>query len=390
MKFSNSNRCSRWASLITTGLAAALPLIATTPAGAAAGTSSNTPGAVYILTNNVANNEVDVFNRSADGTLAPGGSFSTGGLGSGGPTGSTGALVLGAQSPANLSGSNRYLFAVNPGSDSISVLAVQNDGLVLLDQQPSGGRMPISLTVRKNLLYVLNSGSSNISGFTVGAQGELTPLPGSTRPISGGAAAVPAQIQFDPKGELLVVTERNTGIIDTYLIDKDGLPGGPILNRSNGDEPFGFAFTQRGQLIVTEAHRGIALQGAASSYNVAANGTLQVISPSVRNTQSDTCWIVITDNDRYAYVANLDAGTVSSYRVAPDGTLSLLEPIAASTGPGSAPVDEALSNNSRYYYAHSAANGLISSYQVQPDGTLVPTSGVVAGLPPSAIGLAAK
>jgi hypothetical protein len=35
-------------------------------------------GAVYALTNQIAGNSVQVFNRAADGTLTPGGSYSTG------------------------------------------------------------------------------------------------------------------------------------------------------------------------------------------------------------------------------------------------------------------------------------------------------------------------
>ena len=43
------------------------------------------------------------------------------------------------------------------------------------------------LTVHKNLLYVLNAGSANITGFNVANDGALSMIPGSTRPVSGGA-----------------------------------------------------------------------------------------------------------------------------------------------------------------------------------------------------------
>ena len=44
-----------------------------------------TVGAVYTMTNDPAGNAVLVFNRAEDGTLTAGGTFSTGGLGTGGP-----------------------------------------------------------------------------------------------------------------------------------------------------------------------------------------------------------------------------------------------------------------------------------------------------------------
>ena len=45
-------------------------------------------GAVYALSNSPAGNAVLAWNRAADGTLAPAGSYPTGGLGSGGAGGS--------------------------------------------------------------------------------------------------------------------------------------------------------------------------------------------------------------------------------------------------------------------------------------------------------------
>lgn len=168
-------------------LALLLALFGTvTPTAAEAG---DAPGAVYAMTNDATANQVVVLNRAADGTLTPAGAFPTGGMGSGTFENSANGLILGEQSPNNLNGSYKYLYTTNAGSDSISVFRTTRDGLELVDVEPSGGDHPLSVTVRKNLLYVLNGGASNcsggtpsISGFTVGPQGELTPIPGSTRP----------------------------------------------------------------------------------------------------------------------------------------------------------------------------------------------------------------
>src|SRR5437667_8643792 len=109
-------------------------------------------GAVYTLTNASSGNAVLVFARDAEGGLSPAGWFATGGLGTGVGLGNQGALAL--------SPDNRWLFAVNPGSDDVSVFAVTDSGLQLTDRLPSGGRHPISVTVHKRLLYVLNAGRS--------------------------------------------------------------------------------------------------------------------------------------------------------------------------------------------------------------------------------------
>jgi 6-phosphogluconolactonase (cycloisomerase 2 family) len=346
------------------------------------------------MTNQPTGNAVMAFSRASDGTLTLVGTFPTGGLGSGGgsdPLRSQGSLILSGREPGARTAShgNQLLFTVNAGSNEISVLAVERDELKLVSKVPSGGVRPTSLTLHQDLLYVLHAGSGTINGFRVGQAGELTPLASSTRPITGGSAADPAQVEFTPDGKLLVVTGKTLNVIDTYRIDDDGLASGPRPNRSNGMTPFGFAFDNRGNLIVSEAFGGAPNQSALSSYTVSRDGVLNVVSGSVRDFQTAACWVVVTDDGRYAYTSNTGSSTISSYRVRANGSLTLLESIAASTDPGSAPIDMALSSGSRYLYVHNNVTGTIDAFRVESDGTLSPLSGA-GGLPPNAQGLAVK
>ncbi len=369
----------------------------TAPTADLAGSGAASPGAVYAMTNDATNNQVVVLNRSADGTLAPAGSFPTGGQGSGTFENSANGLILGEQSPNNLNGSHKYLYATNAGSDDITVFRTTNDGLEMTDRKPSGGDHPISVTVHDNTLYVLNGGASNCSGgtptimgFRVSPRGQLTPIPGSSRPVSGGANSGCAQISFTKNGDVLVVTQRQADKIDTYVVDKStGIATGPIINETTGVGPFGFSFTQRGQLLTTENFGAAPLQGGAASYDVPSNGVLVPLGPTERNGRSDTCWLVNTDNGRYAYTTNFQSGDISSFRVEPDGTLILLNPTAAVIGVGAS--DEALSGNSRFLYARNAIQGTISVFEVENDGSLTRLQDILA-LPPggAAIGLAAK
>src|SRR5204862_917005 len=115
------------------------------------------------------------------------------------------------------------------------VLRVGILDLTLVDVVASGGIRPISLALHENLLYVLNEGGTpNITGFTIGDDGTLTPLAGSTQPLIGGTAADPAQVSFNHDGTLLVVTEKAGNRIDTYIVDENGLPSAPLDNPSNG------------------------------------------------------------------------------------------------------------------------------------------------------------
>ena len=223
--------------------------------------ATNTPGAVYAMTNEATGNRVMVYNRASNGKLTPGKAIATGGRGSGTFENSANGLILSEQSPNNLNGSLRYVFATNAGSNSISVFAVDanTNGLKLRDVEPSNGDHPISVTFRNNLVYVLNGGTTNctggtptITGFTLSSKGQLTPIPGSTRPVSGGSNSGCAQVSFTPAGDVLVVTQRQADKIDTYLVDQGtGLTIGPIVNETTGNGPFGFTFMQRGQLLTT-------------------------------------------------------------------------------------------------------------------------------------------
>jgi hypothetical protein len=55
---------------------------------ASASSSDNSPGAVYTLANSPGGNAVIAFNRAADSTLTPQGTFATGGSGTGSGLGS--------------------------------------------------------------------------------------------------------------------------------------------------------------------------------------------------------------------------------------------------------------------------------------------------------------
>jgi 6-phosphogluconolactonase len=339
-------------------------------------------GAVFTISNDPAGNAVLAFRRGNDGRLQFAGSFLTGGRGSGGGLGSQGALAL--------SEDGRLLFAVDAGSNEISSFAVSGASLRPIGHVSSGGMRPISLTVHDDLLYVLNAGGAgNITGFAVGEEGALVALPDSTRPLSGNATD-PAQIEFTPDGEHLVVTEKATDRLDVYDVIDDGRVEGPVVHASSGRTPFGFAFRRDGLLVVSEPFGGAPGASAVSSYAPLGGGNiLRPISASVPDHETAACWVVITRNGRIAFVSNTGSDSISSYQVDRDGRLTLLDSVAGGTGARSAPIDMALTRQSRFLYALDSGTAAISAFQVRPRGDLEPLPGV-SGLPPAAAGLAAR
>lgn len=338
------------------------------------------PGAVYVLTNQTANS-VMVFARAADGTLSLSGNFRTGGAGAGtgvDPLGSQGSLVLGRW--------HQRLFAVNAGSNDVSVFAVDGLTLRLLDRAPSGGTTPVSVAVHENLVYVVNAGGTpNIQGFFVEpSSGHLTPIAGSSQPLLGGAPAGPGQIGFSPDGDVLLVTEKGTNQLDTWTLTDEGLPVNGKVIASHGAVPFGFTFVRSDVALITEAK-----PSAVSSYETDDDGALELISGTVLDNGAANCWIEATKNNRYAFVTNTGSGTISSYAISPDGSLSLLNSTAAVTGPGTAPIDFALSSDSHFLFARLGTKGTVAGFRVESDGSLTPV-GSIDGVPAGAQGLAAR
>jgi 6-phosphogluconolactonase len=78
-----------------------------------------------------------------------------------------------------------WLFAVNAGSEDLSVLAVGADGLALVDRAAAGGVRPTSVAVHGGLLYVVSTGgdgdAASLHGFRVGDDGRIAPREGSRR-----------------------------------------------------------------------------------------------------------------------------------------------------------------------------------------------------------------
>lgn len=336
-------------------------------------------GAIYTMDNAATANHVLVLERSADGSLAMAGSIATGGAGAGSGLSSQGSVLVSRE--------GRWLFVCNAGSSEISVFSVSSGGLTLSDKVNSGGKMPVSLAFRHNLLYVLNAGGAvgdkdNVTGF-VFAYGKLVHLPQSSRALSGDNTG-PAEAAFTSDGEVLLVTERMTSVIDTYVVGDGGLLGHHQVFASSGQTPFGFAVGRRDRIYVSEA-----AASTLSSYQVSEEGELSVITASAPTKQTAACWAVLTPDGRFVYTANAGSGSISGFAVSHNGSVELLTADGRTgvTGNGSHPVDMVVSRDNRFLYSLDNGNGSVSAFRVNSGGSLSPLP-AVGGLPTTSSGLA--
>jgi 6-phosphogluconolactonase len=362
---------TRAVALVLAAAALSALALASGAMAAAARDDGDGPKAVYVLTNDPGGNAVVVYSRSGDGSLTPAGSFPTGGAGSGAGLGSQDAVIV--------SDDGRFLFAVNAGSNSVSSFRIRGGGPELVDTAPSGGSTPTSVSFHDGLLYVLNAGvPNNVSGLTVSRHGELTPIAGSTRPLSAVSTA-PAQVGFSDGGDVVIASERATNRLVTYTVGGNGLLSAPIVHASAGPTPFGFAVTKRDTLFVSEAGAG----GGASSYRIGRDGDLDPVSSNVMTGQRAACWAVATKNGRFGYVTNAGTGNISGFAIGRNGESTLLNADGVTAVTGGNPTDAALSNNSRFLYVRVSALSQIAIFRVASDGSLEalpPLTGTPAGL----------
>jgi 6-phosphogluconolactonase len=327
-------------------------------------------GGVFTQTNSSAGNAIVAYARRADGSLSYLGSYPTGGLGT------APAAGLGSQGAVMLTPNERFVFAVNAGSDQISGFAVAKDGLTPVTIVGSGGQRPVSVAVTNHILYALNAaGNTTLAGFRIGNDGGLTQVASWTRTLGAGVGA--AEVLFSRDDRFLVVIERAAAAVVAFQVNPDGSLGPAHSINSAGPNPFGFDITAGGQVVVSEP----GANHSATSFTIGRDGTLTMASgPVAAGTvalpQLAPCWVVITNDGRYAYTANAQSGSVSAFAVGRDGSLALVTHAdgrpAGTTGPNTGPLDMDVSRNSRFLYVIEGRTGNIMGFEIGNDGLLSP------------------
>lgn len=361
--------------------------VAAPTAGAAGGGSDSSTHAVFVQTNDPAANAVVVFDRAADGSLTRAGTYATGGRGGtavGAPSdhlASQGSLVYDA--------SHELLFAVNAGSDTLSVFRVEGDALALQQVLPSGGGFPASIAVHDDLLYVLNAGGTGtLEGFRIDGH-ELHPINESARTL--GLANTdppffltsPGQVGFTPDGRQLIATTKGSGsTIDVFAVSANGrLSAAPVRNPSATPVPFAFTFDPVSQRLVD----GEAGTSSVSTYVVGSDGTLSG-ARSLSDGQAALCWI--TRVRGFYYVSNTGSNTVSAFTVGADGSPALVGPTGVAAGTEAGPIDSTAAAD-QFLYVETGISGTVDEFRASDDGTLT-RIGTASGLPPGLEGIASS
>ena len=332
---------------------------------------------VFVQNDNLAGNQVVVYKRAADGTLTWKQTYDTGGLGGM----LTGSVVDHLASQGSLTYDRRHalLFAVNAGSNTVSIFKVHGDRLRLTQVLSSGGTFPVSVAVQGDVVYVLNAlNGGSVQGFVVRHHG-LAPLWRSNRALGLDPTATPqfthtpGQVAFSPDGrKLIVTTKANTNAVDVFRVRYDGrLSYKPVVNTIAAAVPFAVSFDRAGNLIVAEAG-----PNALASFTLNWDRTITAIA-TVPTGQAATCWV--TRVGGFFYASNAGTPSVSGFQSGSGGDLALLGNTV--TDPGA--VDSAASRGGQYLYVQTGGNGIVDEFVVNNDGSLTAIGSVTV---PNAVG----
>jgi uncharacterized protein (TIGR03000 family) len=339
--------------------------------GEAAAVARN--GYVYTINNDLRQNGVAVYKANADGTLTevPGSPFATGGKGlGGGDIDEQGAIRVAGE----------FVLAVNPGSDSIAVLRKGAEGRLTPvpgSPFPSIGNAPLSLTVHGDLVYVANQAPKfatptmkpNVTGLRLGRDGKLVPVEKST--IEFPADRGPAQVAFAPDGKTLVVTSGFQGDdsseIHAYRVMGDGTlkeaEGSPAKPKG-ASGTVGFSWSPMGGRVFVSNFRG----SAVTVFDIdRASGSVKQMGEALGDGEKAACWTAISADGRTLYVANFVSNTISVYDVAGNGALKLLGTAKRRAGMDPDTKDIELSRDGKYLYAIGTGAKEVAVFRIGAD-----------------------
>ncbi|MER7642757.1 beta-propeller fold lactonase family protein [Streptomyces sp. NPDC126522] len=363
---------TRTLATVAAGAALAAAALVAAPAAGAVEAHHDRGSAVFVQSDNTGANTVVAYERAADGILARKGVYSTGGKG--GMLAGTVADHLASQGSLAYDRHGGLLYAVNAGSDTVTVFAVRGTQLRRVQEISSGGSFPVSVTFHGDRVYVANTlGGGSVQGFArVGERLVKVDAWHRNLGLDKGTSTV-GQISFTPDGSKLVVTTKAAGqSIDVFPVGRLGGPSAhPVVTSTPGAVPFGFAFDSAGRIRVTEAGTN-----SVGTFVVGHDGRLTA-KGTVATGQTATCWAVTAGD--HLYVSNAGSGTLSGYRVGHGGGLTALGDTA--THPGT--VDAAASSDGRYLYVQTGVQGTVDAFRVGPKGALTAIGSVVV---PGAVG----
>ncbi|MEV8393908.1 MULTISPECIES: beta-propeller fold lactonase family protein [unclassified Streptomyces] len=354
--------------VVVSTAAFAVPATATTAVATPVAPAKNHGKAVFVQNDRVEGNQVIAYTREADGSLHKRAIYGTGGKG--GVLGGSVVDHLASQGSLTYDHHHKLLYAVNAGSNTVTVFAVEGDRLHRKQVIESGGVFPVSVTAHGDRVFVLNAREGgSIQGFRL-KEGKLHRVEAWHRALhlNTGAAPefthTPGQVAFTPEGDQLVVTTKLGGnSIEIFHLSREGkLSHKPVVDSKPGAQPFGLTFDEQKRLVVADG-----VENALLTFRIHKDGRTTLVDAAPTGEQA-TCWVSRTGDHFFA--SNAGSNTVTRFRQDREARLERL----GNTPTGVGTVDSSITPDGHFLYVQTGGAGAVDAFRIHKDGSLTKIS----------------
>lgn len=304
----------------------------------------------------------------------------------------TGALTAAGNITVNFNYTGGAFFDANPAGtqlfvpegadDKVAVLNINSGtgALTLFNEfnMPvvgSGSRFAYFAKVSPNgkWLYVSDDGCCNsgvIAGFSIAADGTLTPMSSSTF----NAGYCPEGIAITPDSKFLYnVQECNEGgLLNAYSIDQTT---GQLTSLSTATYniancPNNVNIDPTGKFLFTTSWCG----GTVNGFSIAADGSLTPTSPATVDPASSTFFADVSSTQALGFVSGTFNNKVTGYTVSNAGALS--SPVDTTVGSGSSyAYGLRIDPSGKFLYVAGFGDGQLYGYTIGANAALTPITG---------------
>lgn len=243
--------------------------------------------------------------------------------------------------------------------------------------------LSLALTPSRAFLYVANSTSNTVTGFTVNhTSGDLTPvgtaiLPTPVCPAPASCNFNPMGVAVDSGGQFVFVLNQGSASpvvapsISVFSID----PTRGLLTQVSGS-PFPAPATPE-FMVASPSSEFLYVSsgsGAISAFSIGSNGTPSPVAGSPFAAGADIRGMVIDPTAKFLYAADHGNNQVASFSIQASGALA---PVAGSPfAAGTQPIMAAIDSTGTFLYVANQGSNNVSGYKVSAG---VPTQ--VSGSP---------
>jgi 6-phosphogluconolactonase len=273
---------------------------------------------------------------------------------------------------------SHYVYATIPAADQ--VIAYREDPYSGVLNELSGSPYPVGDGARSavlhpsgKFLYVANPGQeeNDISLFTIAINGTLTEV--LPRTSVAPNASLPELLVMDPAGGFLYVMNSGSDNISVFSIDSSNgaltqLASSPTLI---GSPPLNMQLTPSGNyLYVTTSGGQVGNDGSIVGFSVNA-GVLTSLGAAFPSDGINPNGLAIDPTGAYLYAANTSSASISIFAIGPSGALSEVQssPLADTY---TAPVALILDPTGSYLYVANQGSSNVAVYSIS-SSTGLPT-----------------